>query len=88
MKGSITIEEILGPWEDPEFDSSLIQRCREAWSKPIKELTNQEISTFLRQKMVIEAIAPIAKERIASGVEDGTEAWDNELQQALDHASK
>lgn len=88
MKGSITIEEILGPWEDPGFDSSLIQRCREAWSKPIKELTNQEISTFLRQKMAIEAIAPIAKERIASGVEDGTEAWDNELQQALDHASK
>lgn len=88
MKGSITIKEILGPWEDPEFDSSLIQRCREAWSKPIKELTNQEISTFLRQKMAIEAIAPIAKERIASGVEDGTEAWNNELQQALDHASK
>jgi hypothetical protein len=88
MKKGTTVEEIVGPWEDPDFESGLIKRCRDAWQKELKELTNEEVSTFLRQKIAVEELTPIAKERIQSGIEDGTESWDDELQQALDYATE
>lgn len=88
MNERTTVADIEGEWVDPEFESSLIIRCREAWNKEIKELTNQELSTFLRQKIAVDAIAPIAEERIKNKIEDGTEAWDDELEEALSHALK
>jgi len=88
MKNGTTVESIEGAWVDPGFESSLIKRCRDAWEKELIELTNEEVSTFLRQKIAVEALMPIAKERIESGVEDETEAWDDELHEALDYATK
>ncbi len=31
---NMTVAEILGPWVEPDWDSGLIARCREAWNKP------------------------------------------------------
>lgn len=88
MKTKTTVEEIVGPWGNPGLESSLIQRCRDAWKKELRELTNEEVSTFLRQDIAVEALTAIAKERIESGIEDGTEAWDDELQEALEYATR
>jgi len=83
-----TVADVEGPWIDSEFESSLILRCKNAWDKPIKKLSNEELSTFLRQKIAVQAILPTAKERAASGIEDGTEAWNDELQEAINSATK
>lgn len=77
------MQEILGDWVDPSFESSLITRCREAWKKPLQELTNKELATFLRQNMGVEFLTPIAQDRLDKCFDDDTEIADDELQLAL-----
>ena len=72
MNDSMTIASLEGPWVDPDFDSGLIERCRNAWNKPLKELSNQELATLLRQKIAVQHLLPIARQRIADS-EAGTE---------------
>lgn len=76
--------DIEGPWEDPDFESSLIDRCRKAWDKEIDSLTNSELATFLRQKIAVDKLRPIALERIAENYSDGTEIDEDELKWALE----
>ncbi|MFA6466621.1 MAG: contact-dependent growth inhibition system immunity protein [Patescibacteria group bacterium] len=79
-----SIKDILGPWEDPNFDSSLIERCRNAWEKELDLLTNEEMATFLRQNIAASNILPLAKKRIAEKYDDNTEMYDGELQEAIE----
>lgn len=83
-----TVAELLGPWVDPGFESGLIQRCRNAWNKPIRELTNEELATYLRQRIALEQILPIAKERVGDRVNDDTEMFEGELREAVERAIK
>jgi CDI immunity proteins len=83
-----SIADIMGPWVDPEFESGLIARCKNAWNKPLRELTNEELATMLRQKIATEHILPIAKARITEGIDDDTEMFDGELQEAIERAER
>jgi len=75
--------DILGLWVDPDFESGLIERCRQYWTTPIVQLPNQMLATFLRQGIAVAFVAPEARRRIESGVHDDSELYDDELANAL-----
>ena len=85
---NISVADILGPWVEPDWDSGLTARCREAWNKPLRDLSREELATLLRQGFAVEQLLPIAKKRLADGVVDDTEMFDGELQEAIESASK
>jgi len=79
-----SVADILGPWVDPNFESGLIHRCRAAWNKPLDELTNEEMATFLRQEIAVEGILPLAESRVKNGYDDDSEMYDGELKEKID----
>jgi hypothetical protein len=85
---TISIADILGPWVEPDWDSGLIARCRDAWNKPLRDLSREELATLLRQKYAVEHLLPVAKKRLASGIDDDTEIFDGELAEAIEYATK
>jgi CDI immunity proteins len=85
---NISIADILGPWIEPDWDSGLIARLREAWNKPLQDLSREELATLLRQRFAVEQILPVARKRLADGIDDETEIFDGELQEAIEDASK
>ena len=85
---STSVADLLGPWVDPDWDSGLINRCRKAWSKPLRDLSNEELATLLRQGIAVEHILPVAKKRVEDNVDDDTEMYDGELEAAIKHASR
>jgi hypothetical protein len=84
----ISVAELLGPWVEPDWDSGLIARCREAWNKPLRELSREELASMLRQRFAVERLLPVAKKRLEDGKDDDTEMFDGELQEAIAYASK
>lgn len=84
----ISVADILGPWIEPDFNSGLIARCRAAWSKPLRDLSREELATLLRQRIAVEHLLPVAKQRLKDGVDDDTEMYDGELGAAIEYASK
>ena len=82
-----SIADLLGPWVEPDWDSGLIARCREAWNKPLRDLSREELATLLRQRYAIEHLLPIAKKRLAES-DDDTEMFDGELAEAIEYATK
>jgi len=85
---TIAIADVLGPWVEPDWENGLIERCRNAWNKPLRNLTNQELATLLNQRFAVEHILTIANKRILDGFDDDTEFYDGQLQSAIDYASK
>jgi hypothetical protein len=83
-----SVADIEGAWIEQSFDSSLIQRCKENWSIPVTELSNYALATFVRQKFAVEIVIPEAKKRIESGYLDDTELYDEELEFAVNDATK
>jgi len=84
----ISVADLVGPWVDPDCDSGLIYRCKHAWSKPLRELSNEELSTLLRQRIAVQHILPIAKKRVEDKINDETEMYLGELEDAIVFASK
>jgi hypothetical protein len=84
---TISVADILGPWVDPDWDSGLIDRCRKAWNRPLRDLSNEELATLLRQRIAVEHLVPVAKKRLGDGVDDDTEMYDGELQAAIDYVT-
>jgi hypothetical protein len=84
---NISVADILGPWIEPDWKSGLIARCREAWNKPLRSLSREELATLLRQRYAVEYLLPVAKKKL-EGVNDETEMFDGELQEAIDYASR
>ena len=78
--------DVHGPWVDPGFPSSLIQRCEKYWNVPIGELPNQMLACFLQQKIAVELVLPEARRRIAGGIDDGSELYDGQLAAAVQEA--
>ncbi|WP_141753251.1 hypothetical protein [Duganella sp. HH101] len=78
-----TVADIVGPWVEPAFNSSLIERCRDNWSAPVGEITNYVLATFIRQKIALGLVVPEAQRRIASGFTDETEILEDELALAI-----
>ncbi len=83
-----TVADIEGPWEDSDFDSGLIERCKRAWAKPITKLNNQELATLLRQNIAVADLLPIARKRVRDQIDDDTEFFDGELREAVNHAER
>jgi hypothetical protein len=81
-----SVADYLGQWVDPNFDSGLIERLRNAWAKPLSELTNSELATFLRQNILTEHILLVAQSRLKNDVDDETEIFDGELAEAVVYA--
>ena len=85
---SISIADLLGPWVEPDWDSGLIHRCRQAWSKPFRDLSREDLATLLRQRIAVEHLLPIARQRVQSGVDDDTEIFEGELEEAIEYANR
>lgn len=82
-KPPVTVADVEGPWRDPNFESSLIARCRGGWNTPVSELTNEMLATCLRQKIALSLVLPEATRRIAGGLVDNTDTYDQELEDAI-----
>ena len=78
-----TVEDVAGPWQEPEFDSGLIHRCRDNWRVPVTDLSNAVLATFLRQGIALAIVAPEAERRITANIHDDSELYDDELASAL-----
>lgn len=68
-------------------DSGLIERCRRGWYTPMAELTNEQLATYLRQKIAVSLVAPEAHRRIIAKYVDATELYNGELQEAFKSAT-
>ncbi|HUD48232.1 MAG TPA: contact-dependent growth inhibition system immunity protein [Candidatus Baltobacteraceae bacterium] len=79
-----SVADLAGPWADSDSESGLILRCKAAWNKPLRELTNKELATFLQQRIAVIHILPVAKNRIENKVADGTEFYEGELKEAIE----
>jgi hypothetical protein len=84
---SKSVADFLGPWIEPNFESSLIARCRAAWNKPFRDLSRLELATLLEQKFVIEHVLPVARKKLQEANDD-TEMFDGQLAEDIDHASR
>jgi hypothetical protein len=82
------VADIEGPWEDPNFESGLIRRCRNNWSVPVCDLTNEALATFLRQNFALKIILPEGERRLQSGFTDDTELYPEELANAVQAAKQ
>jgi len=80
------VADFVGPWTQPDHDSSLIARCRGNWSTPLGELSNYGLATFIRQRIAWDIALPEARRRIAAGFLDDTELCDDELFVAVSEA--
>lgn len=78
-----SVEDVAGPWVDPNFESALIERCRLNWSVPVVKISNYSLATFVRQRIALSLVVPEAKRRLATGYTDGTELYDEELATAV-----
>jgi hypothetical protein len=45
-----SMQDIEGLWIDPDFESSLIELCRNNWNIPISEVTNHVLAHRLDLK--------------------------------------
>ena len=73
------LSQLIGPWQETDFQSGLILRVKNAWDKPIETLTNEELATLLRQDIGTAHILPSAQQRVKDGIDDDTEIYDGEL---------
>ncbi|MBC3807666.1 hypothetical protein H8K52_09955 [Undibacterium seohonense] len=78
-----SVADVAGAWVDPDFESSLIERCRKNWNVPVGEISNYVLSTFIRQRIALALVIPEAKRRLAAGFVDDTELYDDELANAV-----
>ena len=81
-----SVADVEGPWLDPGFESSLIERCRPNWQVPMFALSNYALATIIRQRRALTLALPEARRRLKAGFIDGTELYDEELQVAVDEA--
>lgn len=77
------VVDIVGPWIEPGFNSSLIEHCRDNWSMPVSEIANYVLATFIRQHLALDLVIPEAQRRITSGFTDESEILDDELEIAI-----
>src|SRR5689334_10383257 len=76
------LAEILGPWADTDCNSGLVERCKHAWTKPLRDLSRAELAMLLRQRIAVEQLSSIAKKILEDGIDDDTEIYAGELESA------
>jgi hypothetical protein len=88
MSSPNSVADVLGPWIEPDWDSSLIERCKNAWNKPFEDLTNHEVATLLLQRFATEYLLPIASKRVQEEFDDDSEIYDGELKDSIKSAQQ
>jgi len=83
-----SVADILGPWKESDWDSSLADRCRRAWNKPLRDLSREELATLIRQRIAMEHVLPVAREKLQTAVDDGSEMFEGELAEAIEDARR
>lgn len=81
-----SVADVEGPWVNPDFNSSLIERCRANWSVPVSKVSNYVLATFIRQRKALGLLVPEARRGIAMGFTVETELYDGELSVAVREA--
>lgn len=81
------VADFAGPWTEPDWESSLIARCRTYWSTPICDLPDIALVTFLNQRIAHEPILQEARRRIAAGASDNSELFDGQRAEAAKRAA-
>lgn len=81
-----SVADVEGPWVEPNFTSSLIERCRSNWSGPVDAISNFVLATFIRQRFALALVLPEADRRIISRFTDDSELYDEELAYAVAEA--
>ena len=76
---SKSVADIMGPWVDTDCVTNLMERCRDAWNVPIRELSNELLATFLRQEIATDSILEEAIRRLDAGFDDESEMYEGEL---------
>ena len=84
---SKSVADVEGPWVDQGFDSGLIERCRQFWTVPVSDLSNEMLATYLRQRVALRLIILEARKRVENGIDDDSELYPGELANALQQAS-
>ena len=79
-----SLEQIEGPWDEPEFKSGLVLRCHAARKKPIDQLSDLELATLLNQDIGVQHIISEAVRRLAQNRPDETELFDGQLKEAVE----
>ena len=83
-KAMQSLEEIEGPWEAPDENSTgLILRCHAARKRPIGQLSDLELATLLNQDIGVKHILGEAIRRVAQNQPDDTEYYDGQLKEAV-----
>jgi hypothetical protein len=85
MNREISVEKIVGRWTG-SADTGLMQRCKEAWDKPLMELSDLMVATLLNQKIAVPRILIEAEYRLANTDRDDSELFENQLQEAVTRA--
>jgi hypothetical protein len=85
---TVTVADVDGPWVEPDWDSSLIDRLRKFWHVPIVELPDAGLALFLRQQIAVVPILQEARRRLAAGRPDDSEKYDGELAAAVEEAER
>jgi hypothetical protein len=80
------VADIEGPWREPDFESGLLARCRDAWQVPVEQLSDEMVATFLRQKIGLPIVILEARRRVNLRMTDDSELYDGELIMALQAA--
>jgi len=75
----LSLCDIFGDWNGVGVDASLVERIKNAWKKPLSQLTNIELAALLRQRFAVEYILPLARQRLLEESDDGTERCEDEL---------
>jgi hypothetical protein len=76
--------DIYGPWVEPDWQSGLVDRLRQFWSVPIKELPDTGLALFLRQCTAVKPVLIEARRRLEVGQPDDSEMYDGELARAVE----
>jgi hypothetical protein len=71
-----SVADVEGPWRNPNFESGLIIRLRNAWHKPVNKLSKEQLATFLRQRVALLLIIREARRRLEDGFEEGSEMYE------------
>jgi hypothetical protein len=81
------LADLLGPSVETDWKTGLMERCRNAWSKPLRELSREELATLLRQRIAVEYLMPVARKRLEDA-DDDTELYEGELKEAIAYATQ
>ena len=74
-----SVADVDGPWLDSDWNSGLIQRCKQNWSTPICDLSDEMLATFLGQRIAVELVSTEARHRVIENRFDDSELYEGQL---------